>query len=150
MFFLSYKEAGSFSKDTVLPVIKHCRPEPPPTATGIGSAVAVASRSQLLPRFSAGHPHVLPPAIATTTAAMTAATATRPYVVATADPMPLPTCEAGSTHGSSYSHPSAADHRRWHRFPVAVLVSVVVAVAIAICVHAAVPATATTAGAGVV
>jgi len=73
--------------------------------------VVAASLSQLLPRIIAGHPDVLPPAVATTTAATAAATATNTYVVATADPMPLPLCEVGSTHGSSCSLPSAADHR---------------------------------------
>ena len=148
-FFWRYKEAGSFSKDTALPGIKHCRPEPPPTATGIGSPVVAASSSQLPPRISASHPDVLPPAVATTTTTTTAATATKTYVVVPADPMPLPSCEVRSTHGSS-CHPSAADHRPWYRLPVAVLVSVVVAAAIAIRVDTAVSANAATAGAGVV
>lgn len=149
-FFWRYKEAGSFSKDTALPGIKHCRPEPPPTATGIGSPVVAASSSQLPPRISASHPDVLPPAVAATTTTTTAATATKTYVVVPADPMPLPSCEVRSTHGSSCSHPSAADHRPWYRLPVAVLVSVVVAAAIAIRVDTAVSENAATAGAGVV
>jgi len=107
MVRLWYKEAGSFIKNTALPVIQHCRPEPPPTATGIGSPVVAASRSQLLPRFNAGHPKVLPTAVATATAATAAATATKIYVAVTSNPMPLPSCEVDTwgvgARGGRYS-----------------------------------------------